>query len=61
MKNFWLVLIMILILVVISFFVLSLVLANIHDVNMLEEWQRWIDKLKTTKETVEATSLIFIR
>lgn len=47
-----------LIIAVIIFFVVSLVMANIHDVSMIEEWQKWFPFLKETKKVVETTASV---
>lgn len=50
-----------LLLVVVAFFVVSLILASFHNVGIVEEWQSWFSALKPAKDTVNATAKIFLR
>lgn len=66
MKKFWLIFSIVLVVLVAGFFITSLVLANIHDVSMIEEWQswatsiqNWLDSMKQTEKTT--TALISMR
>lgn len=66
MKKFWLITLLVVILLVFAFFITSFVLAQVHDVNMIEEWQswatsieNWLGSMNQTEETT--TALISMR
>ena len=56
MKNFWLNFVMFLIFIVAVFFLVSLIMSNIHDVTMLVEWNNWLKAIGVIKETSESVA-----
>lgn len=50
-----------LIAVVAIFMIVSLVLASVHNVSIVGEWQRWVDGLKPAKEPAETAAKILLK
>lgn len=53
MKKFWSYFIISVLVIVAVFFLVSLILSNIHEISMVAEWQRWLDLCGIIKDTSE--------
>jgi len=53
MKKFAVYFTLSLIVIVVAFFLVSLIMSNIHDVTMIAEWRDWLEKMNIIKETAE--------
>lgn len=60
MKVFWTIILTLLILVA-TFFIISLIMSNIHNVSMIAEWQTWLKNIGIIKDATQTVEQAVIK